>query len=210
MVEPAFLLMTNVRASEWAAEVLPKRQVIGRTKSAAISIPEGFSSVSRKHAEVWCDARGIWLRDLGSSCGTHVNGVWLDPHREFQVSIGDRIWLGGAELDLVSHVKVSSDVLDEPKNEGPEGTSLVKWRESGLQVPPPAALQLLTPTELEVLLWVGRGYTDLKVLGKKLFRSPHTVRTHLNSIFRKLEVHSKDELLGWLRRGSRDDSPTVA
>ena len=51
-----------------------------------------------------------------------------------------------------------------------------------------------------------RGYLNDEDLGKMLERSPNTVRTHVGSIFRKLEVCSRAELVSWLRRGSAAES----
>ena len=59
---------------------------------------------------------------------------------------------------------------------------------------------ILDDSELEVIRWACRGLTTVEEIGHKLFRSPHTVRTQLGSIYKKLGVHSRDELLALLRR----------
>jgi adenylate cyclase len=46
--------------------------VVGR--SLASDIPILDPSISRRHAEVTCDERGVHIRDLGSSNGTFLNG----------------------------------------------------------------------------------------------------------------------------------------
>ena len=48
----------------------------------------------------------------------------------------------------------------------------------------------LTEREAEVLGWVARGKTNREI-GKILFVSPHTVRTHLEHVFEKLDVHTR-------------------
>jgi len=48
----------------------------------------------------------------------------------------------------------------------------------------------LTPRETEVLGWVARGHTN-KQVAAILGTSPHTVRTHLEHVFEKLEVHTR-------------------
>ena len=58
----------------------------------------------------------------------------------------------------------------------------------------------LSQAELDVVLWMSRGFTDPDEIAEKLFRSPHTVRTHLGTIFSKLGVHSRDQLLSCLLR----------
>jgi DNA-binding CsgD family transcriptional regulator len=48
----------------------------------------------------------------------------------------------------------------------------------------------LTEREAEVLGWVARGKTNREI-STILFVSPHTVRTHLEHVFEKLDVHTR-------------------
>jgi len=48
----------------------------------------------------------------------------------------------------------------------------------------------LTPRESEVLRWVARGLTN-KEVAAILGVSPHTVRTQLEHVFEKLDVHTR-------------------
>ncbi|HEX6208403.1 MAG TPA: response regulator transcription factor, partial [Actinomycetota bacterium] len=50
----------------------------------------------------------------------------------------------------------------------------------------------LTPREREVLSLVARGLDNARI-ANALYLSPHTVRTHVGNILRKLEVHSRAE-----------------
>ncbi|MBM4077547.1 MAG: helix-turn-helix transcriptional regulator, partial [Planctomycetes bacterium] len=59
-------------------------------------------------------------------------------------------------------------------------------------------LKRLSPAEMLVVFWFTRGVTSLEDIGRRLFRSPNTIRTHLNSICHKLHLHSREELLSWL------------
>jgi DNA-binding NarL/FixJ family response regulator len=58
----------------------------------------------------------------------------------------------------------------------------------------PARVATLSARELEVLALVLDGKRTAHV-AKALFVSPHTARNHLKAIFRKLDVHSQEELL---------------
>jgi DNA-binding NarL/FixJ family response regulator len=60
------------------------------------------------------------------------------------------------------------------------------------------AMRLLSPREREVLDLLVEGYRVSQV-AKMLFRSQHTVRNHLKSIFRKLEVGSQEDLVARAR-----------
>lgn len=50
----------------------------------------------------------------------------------------------------------------------------------------------LSPREREVLVLLGRGWDNAHI-GSELFISPNTVRTHIQNILEKLEMHSKLE-----------------
>jgi DNA-binding NarL/FixJ family response regulator len=55
-----------------------------------------------------------------------------------------------------------------------------------------APLNRLSPREREVLALLGRGWSNVQI-GSELYISPHTVRTHVQNILQKLEMHSKLE-----------------
>ena len=55
----------------------------------------------------------------------------------------------------------------------------------------------LTPREYEVLSYTARGFT-MRATSEKLFISIDTVRTHTKSIFRKLNVHSRQEIIDYV------------
>ena len=57
---------------------------------------------------------------------------------------------------------------------------------------------LLTPREAEVLDLVARGLTNAEIAGR-LVISPATVRTHLEHVFEKLDVHTRTAAVARLR-----------
>ena len=58
------------------------------------------SSISRKHGEfIWNDNTYCY-KDVGSSCGSKINGIPLRPGQEYLLKSGDKILLGGV-LELV-------------------------------------------------------------------------------------------------------------
>jgi DNA-binding CsgD family transcriptional regulator len=202
----AYLLITNVQPSVWHAAVFNDPQVIGRLPECDIVIPPTYIHVSRRHALIGARRQGIWLQDLGSSGGTRLNGVPLRPDCESSAVIGDRLSLAGLELFLVSpeakvlagiHSHGSSAVKSEEEECSQTGVKLLG--SESLTSYNEKLLGHLTPAELEVVRWVCRGRTTIKEIGDGLFRSPHTVRTQLNSVYKKLGVHSRDELLAFMR-----------
>lgn len=199
----SYLVMTNIKPEEWCAVVTEHRQIIGRAPDASVRISPRFRHVSRRHAEIWRERNSIKIRDLGSQAGTHVNGVWVKEPREATVAVGDRIWVGGLELEVVEQVSMLAQVLAETHISLEEAAEAEETTIQKHTAPLPArfALAALTQAELEVLLWMSRGYLDDNEIGQTLFRSPNTVRTQVSSILRKLNVHSRGEIVAWLRRG---------
>ena len=62
--------------------------IVGRTSEADVTVADTL--VSRRHAEIWRTAKGVAIKDLGSTNGTLVNGhritaVSLSPRDEIQV-----------------------------------------------------------------------------------------------------------------------------
>jgi hypothetical protein len=89
----------------WARPRLPSlalpstegvRLTVGRAPSCDCVLPE--ECVSRRHAELRRDGGRWFLRDLGSSNGTRVNGMRVVEDTE--VRPGDRLSLGGAAYRL--------------------------------------------------------------------------------------------------------------
>lgn len=67
--------------------------VLGRTGQADIALPS--NSVSRRHTRIYALHGAFWVRDLGSTNGTSVNGVRVKNQR---LRNGDRIHVGQVEL----------------------------------------------------------------------------------------------------------------
>ncbi|RLS83106.1 MAG: FHA domain-containing protein [Planctomycetota bacterium] len=201
-VDPAaYLLMTNVPRNVWQALVFDHPQVVGRLVDCDIVIPPEYKQVSRQHAMVRGDQGGLWIKDLGSLGGTRLNGVPLLPQVKTRAVVGDRMSLGGLELYFVSPKASILDESDAAAQERIEKSRTVNFLTGPAQKSNEiVSLDRISPAELEVIRWACRGLTTVEEIGQKLYRSPHTVRTQLGSIYKKLGVHSRDELLALLRR----------
>ncbi|MGH7134830.1 MAG: FHA domain-containing protein [Pirellulales bacterium] len=204
------LILTNHPTGGWCHEVEEDRKIIGRADDADIVVPKLFRTVSRRHAEIWTDRRGCWLRDLGSRQGTRVNLIWIDRLAAAKLVAGDLIRLGAdLEIQVVAGSpsdERSDDFLfdDEPADSsGGDGTAM-----PFVPATPRKLLRdTITPAETEVLLWISRGFLDNQELGRRLHRSPNTVRTQVNSILRKLALHNRGEIVGWLKRHQAGPKP---
>ncbi len=111
----AYLVLLNRSPDQWCAVIDQQRKVIGRSRQCEIPLPREFPHVSRRHAEIYADRCGIIIRDLGSRSGTNINGVWIERHQEASLILGDRVWMGGVELEVVSAIPVINQVLAEAK-----------------------------------------------------------------------------------------------
>jgi DNA-binding NarL/FixJ family response regulator len=72
----------------------------------------------------------------------------------------------------------------------------IELRASGarLQRRDPTDAERLTPQELQIAQFIADGLTNRDIAGR-LFLSPKTVEFHLTRIYRKLEIHSRAELM---------------
>jgi len=202
MSAKAYLLLTNVHPQVWHGEILAKRQTVGRGAGVELKIPATFVHVSRRHAEVWADRAGLWICDLKSKAGTRINGVPLLPNKPFQLEVDDRVWLGTVELEVKNVVGL---VAQHPSPTSDQGTCGLCHPCVTVFAQPSAAFQSLSPAELALVIKMSRGY-NLDETCDQLCRSMHTIRTHLQTIFRKLNIRSRDQLLAILRRRmSQDD-----
>ncbi|HEY7319843.1 MAG TPA: response regulator transcription factor [Candidatus Binatia bacterium] len=75
-------------------------------------------------------------------------------------------------------------------------------RNESFDIGPPAneTLNTLTKRELEILRLVAEGLSNEEI-GKKIFISRKTVKTHLRNIFDKLQVHNRFKAALWLMPG---------
>jgi DNA-binding CsgD family transcriptional regulator len=137
--------------------------------------------------------------------------VHLQPSQKFKLAAGDRVWLGGLELEVVGLTGGNEEeyIAVQPAQDGDTvelrrqkrtcaSTDVVqqsRWQD---------LMGRLTPTELDIVLWMARGYSDPEDIAAQVNRSKHTIRTHYNNIFHKLGIHSRDELLSMIRRSEAD------
>lgn len=203
LMDKAYLVAVNVSAAEWNAPISAQPQIIGRGNEATILVRKSNFSVSRKHAKIWLD-RSIWIEDLGSTYGTRVNGVKIPANRPTAVNLNDRVVLGLVEFLLVNEHGLAARMEDEKSASEDSRSDDPMIREfqgaaAGAQLSH-ATLEQLSHAEREVVMWIMRGVTEADEIAKQLNRSSNTIRTHLNNIFKKLNVHSRHELMAQVLR----------
>jgi pSer/pThr/pTyr-binding forkhead associated (FHA) protein len=94
-------------------ELVEETYTIGRSPENSIRLDD--TSVSGRHAEIAMRAETCYLRDLGSTNGTLVNG---QPATQVQLRAGDRIQFGKVEAYFECEVAAAAQPL--PRFEEPE------------------------------------------------------------------------------------------
>lgn len=99
--------------------------VIGRTAECDVILYE--AGVSRKHARITSDERGIFIEDLGSSNGTLVNNVRVNGSKELRD--GDQISMGPVIFSFKPMELEPTAPGDDPPAEGGQHTRVVSMAE---------------------------------------------------------------------------------
>jgi DNA-binding CsgD family transcriptional regulator len=109
---------------------------------------------------------------------------------------GERLRRAKRRVEAREHLRSAIELFD--------GLGAAPWskharrelRASGESIPrrDPTAPEKLTPQELQIALQVAEGRTNRDVAAA-LFLSPKTVEFHLTRVYRKLNIHSRAELV---------------
>ena len=98
----AELIVLGVGTGERSYFLRPGQQsVIGRSRDAAICIED--SLISRRHALFELREDGLFVADLGSSNGTFIDVVQLEPNSAHQVASGETVQVGGSTVRVELH-----------------------------------------------------------------------------------------------------------
>jgi DNA-binding CsgD family transcriptional regulator len=167
---------------------------------------------------------GRWARAVASRCAGLLAGeaeyadrfersLSEDGASPFErgrtlLAYGERLRRSNRRRDARPHLRAALEAF--------EAVGATPWREraaaelraTGETVPVrgPRGRESLTPQELQIALLVAEGKTNREV-GASIFLSPKTVEFHLTRVYRKLDIHSRAELIRLLARdadGPRD------
>lgn len=190
-------------APPWTLEL--KKDSATRIGSGAEGVGRLESpGVEREHLLIRRDRYGTKILPLHGGA-VFLNANPLTAQGETTLVKGDRVRLGsprvGVDLIVICSSELSGLSLG-PEGEEQDGNvsafeSVLAGRKSAKAAWGSGMLSL-TPAEYEIVAWIGRGVHDLEEIAARLFRSVNTVRTQLNRIYDKLEVHSKAELCAFI------------
>jgi DNA-binding CsgD family transcriptional regulator len=134
---------------------------------------------------------------FGAALELHEQGAGSAFERaRTELLYGERLRRAKRRVDAREHLRSAIELFD--------GLGAAPWSEqarrelraSGESIPrrDPTAPEKLTPQELQVALQVAEGKTNRDVAAA-LFLSPKTVEFHLTRVYRKLNIHSRAELV---------------
>ena len=96
---PQYLLRYQQVGGAWNEYQLMQEVVIGRSSNCDLMIDD--TAASRQHARVSIRPDGIWLADLGSSNGTHLENQRLQPNYDQLIYPGQAFKIGNHVFTLV-------------------------------------------------------------------------------------------------------------
>lgn len=100
-------------------------------------------------------------------------------------------------IEAIKKVNAGEIWVDPDLPSGDEFLRIAGDLSSDFEAPANETLESLTRRELEILQLVAEGLSNEEI-GKKLFISPKTVKTHLGNIFDKLQVNNRFKAALWV------------
>lgn len=88
---PSKLVVLEPKVRKGSAYPVKTELTLGRAPTCSIGIPDD-TFASQLHTRVFPRDGAIWVEDLGSTNGTHVNGARLTA--PLQLAVGDRLQIG--------------------------------------------------------------------------------------------------------------------
>ena len=88
---PSRLIVLEPKVRKGSAYPIGTEITVGRGANCSIGVPDD-TFASQMHARVQLRSGAMWLEDLGSTNGTHLNGAKLSM--PVQLAVGDRVQIG--------------------------------------------------------------------------------------------------------------------
>lgn len=108
VVGTAVTLQINVKDHMLIGRADPER---GIAPEIDLTEPDGAGKgVSRRQASIAIHDERLFIKDLGSTNGTQVNGVACEPLREYRLRHGDELAFGNMRLQVIFAVVPAKDV----------------------------------------------------------------------------------------------------
>ncbi len=111
-----FWVQYKLKKNSDQAYIKSESFVLGRTPECDLSIPSDV--VSRRHLKVYFEDNKIYVKDLGSTNGTYLQGERLEPHVKYEYKTGNRLYIDSNKgcvlrITAILHKEVIDDVLEQ-------------------------------------------------------------------------------------------------
>lgn len=159
--------------------------VLGRRENSDLRLEDPH--VSRTHAVIRRQGGAVWLEDLGSTGGTHVNGEPVTGSQALKH--GDVVRFGSVETRFEDRSSAM---------EGDDATELIA-------LPKAEEKPVLSPRQAEVLSYLKDGLTNPEI-AKRLGVTERTVKAHCQEVFDRLGARNRTAAVAAaMRMGLLDD-----
>ncbi|MGB8861190.1 MAG: FHA domain-containing protein [Ilumatobacteraceae bacterium] len=88
---PSRLVVLEPKVRKGSAYPIAGEVTLGRAPTCSIGLPDD-TFASQLHTRLYVSGGALWVEDLGSTNGTHVNGGRISA--PLQLAIGDRVQIG--------------------------------------------------------------------------------------------------------------------
>lgn len=105
--------------------------------------------------------------------------------------------IDSSSSDDLDEVSMPSTVHLEPPPVAPAGVSISETEVFDAKCASIAKLYQLSPREAEILPFLARGRNNA-YLQKRFIISPHTAKSHIYNIYRKMDIHSQQKLMDFV------------
>ena len=179
---------------------------LGRT-AEAVAVLDWFEGQAERAQRKWALAAAARCRGLLAEPADidAVFGRALVLHEEVpspferartELAYGERLRRANRRRDARPHLRAALEAFDEVGAEPWSERAHAELRATGERVArrEPDASEHLTPQELQIATLVAQGLTNREI-GAQIFLSPKTVEYHLTHVYRKLDFHSRAELI---------------
>lgn len=108
VLRPRFALLEH---SQQAVHELQSTTTVGRENTDLV-FPE-LTSMSRRHFRIIIEGEDAFVEDMGSSNGTYLNGIRLEPHQRAFLKNSDSIIAGKALFTFQEHLSIEQRAQQE-------------------------------------------------------------------------------------------------